>query len=60
MLNQPDFTAKSLSTIPAITLSAVVRLLGVFKEASRRPSMAISSRISCQKMEYRQVPQFGR
>ena len=50
MLNQPDFTAKSLSTIPAITLSAVVRLLGVFKEASRRPSMAISSRISWKKI----------
>ena len=48
LLNQPDFTAYSPSTIPAMTLRGVVSMLGVFTAASRRPSMANSRIRSCQ------------
>ena len=38
LLNQPDLTEYSPSTIPAMTLSGVVSMLGVLTAASRRPS----------------------
>ena len=41
-LNQPELTVKSPKTIPATTLRGVLSILGVFKAASRKPSMANS------------------
>ena len=46
LLNQPDFTEYSPSTIPAITLRGVVSMLGVLMAASLRPSMANSRTIN--------------
>ena len=48
--NHPDCTAKSPTTIPAISDSAVVSIDGVANAASLRPSIPTSKISSCQKI----------
>ena len=48
LLNHPELAANSPTTRAAITLKGVVSILGVLREASRRPSMANYRIRSCQ------------